>query len=316
MKFNKSYKDINLLLRILIGALAVLFIYFRIKDEFFSSFQLIPSVNTQYSYLFFVVLLLFFNWGLEALKWKFSIRSIHSISFFTAFKSVLTGITLGFLTPNRIGEIPGRALILGVSNFKAIALKTAVASFSQLLITLFFGVIGLYYSLVYFINVPYIHFIALFLSGTTIFFLLFYFYINKFQFFFNKIPFIKKNDVLKGLFEFTKVELLLLLFFSFLRYIVFSVQYYFVLLSFTISLTSLSEIFLIPICFMFASFIPTLLISEIGVRGSVALFVFGMVSELDLSIILASIVLWAINVALPALLGLFNLHELKLFNKQ
>ena len=51
---------------------------------------------------------------------------------------------------------------------------------------------------------------------------------------------------------------------------------------------------------------------ELLVRGSVALFVFGTISNLDSQIILASVVLWFINVALPALIGLFSLKELKL----
>ncbi len=76
------------------------------------------------------------------------------------------------------------------------------------------------------------------------------------------------------------------------------------------------EIFLIPVCFLLASSIPTILISEIGVRGSVALFVFGVVSDLDIQIIMASVLLWLINVALPALLGLLNLKELKLLKEK
>jgi uncharacterized membrane protein YbhN (UPF0104 family) len=302
-------------LRIVIGALAVLFIYFRLKDAFLLNFQLIDSITIEYTYLLLVVLLLFFNWGLEALKWKFAIRSIHTITFITAFKSVLTGVTLGFLTPNRIGEIPGRSLLLGKHNFKATTLKTAVASFSQLLITLFFGLFGFFYSSIYFIYIPYIHLIIFILFGGFIFLLLIFFFLNKFEFIFNKISYVKDKALLKGLSGFTKIELFFLIFFSFLRFIVFSVQYYFVLLAFSISLNSLTEIFLIPICFLITSFIPTLLISEIGLRGSVALFVFGMVTDQDVSIILASIVLWVINVAFPALLGLFNLKELKLFRE-
>jgi len=66
---------------------------------------------------------------------------------------------------------------------------------------------------------------------------------------------------------------------------------------------------------MFASFIPTLLISEIGVRGAVAVFVFGTISNLEIQIIMASILLWLINIALPALIGIFNLKEIKLFKE-
>ena len=80
-------------------------------------------------------------------------------------------------------------------------------------------------------------------------------------------------------------------------------------------LIALEELFLIPVCFLLASSIPTILFSEIGVRGSVALFVFGVVSDLDIQIVLASIVLWFINVALPALFGFYDLYKFKLLKE-
>ncbi|MDB4534356.1 hypothetical protein N9242_05730, partial [Vicingaceae bacterium] len=92
-------------------------------------------------------------------------------------------------------------------------------------------------------------------------------------------------------------------------------QYFLVLRAFGLSLDGVNELLLIPVCFLIASFIPTILISEIGVRGSVALFVFGTFSDLEFQIILASVVVWMINVAVPALLGLLNLKELKLIKE-
>ena len=57
-----------------------------------------------------VIVLVFVNWGFEAKKWKLLITPIQKMSFFTAFKSVLTGVTLSLNTPNRIGEYGGRIL--------------------------------------------------------------------------------------------------------------------------------------------------------------------------------------------------------------
>jgi hypothetical protein len=316
MNTNKSYKYINLLVRIGIGFFAIYFIASRLKDDLLIGFNKIEFCSIQYRYLILALMLLFINWGLEAIKWKYAIRSTSELSIFKAFKLVLTGITLGFLTPNRIGEVPGRAILLGKQNFKEITLKTAVASFSQLLITLLFGTIGLIYSYSYFIGIPHFHLLILVAIVVLMFLFLIYFKMKVLKSLFNKIRYFKENVTLKGLFEFNKFELLILLTYSFFRYLVFSLQYYMVLQAFGISLTSLTTIFLIPICFMLASFLPTILISEIGVRGSVALFVFGLISELDVQIVLASVVLWCINVAIPALFGLINLKEIKLFKEQ
>jgi uncharacterized membrane protein len=95
-----------------------------------------------------------------------------------------------------------------------------------------------------------------------------------------------------------------------IRYSVFCLQYWLILKAFNIDLIAVKELMLIPVCFLIASIIPTLLLSEIGVRSSVAVFVFGMVTDNIIAIVLASLLLWIINIALPAMLGLFNLKQL------
>ena len=58
----------------------------------------------------FVISLVFVNWGIEARKWQVLLRTLQPVSFFTAYKSVLSGVTLSINTPNRIGEYGGRIL--------------------------------------------------------------------------------------------------------------------------------------------------------------------------------------------------------------
>ena len=315
MKNIKLYKYINLLLRNLIGLFAIWFIYIKLKDNFLIGFQKINIAEINYSLLVVAFLLLFVNWGLEAIKWQYAVRDIQKITVLKAFKLTITGITMGLLTPNRIGEIPARALLLNKKSFKEITLKTGVASFSQLLITLFLGAIGLFFTQHYFIETIEMTVWSTFLLTGVLLLFLVYFKVNKLDFIFNKIKFLAEKEFFKALSDFSSVELLNILFISLLRYIVFSVQFYLVLKAFDISLQSINDVFLIPVCFMIASFIPTIIISEIGVRGSVALFVFGTVSDMDVNIIIASITLWLINVALPALMGLINLKELKIIKE-
>lgn len=315
MKNIKLYKYINLLLRIIIGVVAVWFIYVKLKDGFLIEFQKISAGKINYRLIVVAVLMLLINWGIEALKWRYAIRKTEEISFFKAFKLTITGITIGLLTPNRIGEIPARALLLSKDYFKEITLKTAVASFSQVLITYLVGMVGLILSYDYF-NIPIspIIMIVILVIGSVALFLV-YFKVNKLEFIFDKIKFLKEKKIFNALSEFSFYELFTLLGLSFLRYIVFSIQFWLVLRAFGIILVSLDDILLIAVCFMVASFIPTILISEIGVRGSVALFVFGTVSDMDFQIILASVLLWLINVGLPALIGIVNLKELKILKE-
>src|SRR6476660_748806 len=92
-----------------------------------------------------VIALVFVNWGVEAKKWKVLLKTIQHISFFTAYKSVLSGVTLSLNMPNRIGEYGGRILYVREGNrIKAISLSIA-GSISQLIITLIIGCGGLAY---------------------------------------------------------------------------------------------------------------------------------------------------------------------------
>lgn len=313
LKKTLLYKYINLLLRFAIGVVAVWFIYIKINNEFIEH---LDFKNVNVGLILIIILLLFANWGLEALKWKFAIRSVEKISFIKAFKIIFTGITMGLLTPNRVGEIPSRAILLSKDKFKEITLKTIVASFSQVWITFLFGGIGLLLVWDYFQTSISVFFITIFITIVLGLLLLFYFNVRKLDSLFKKFKFLREKELIKALNDFSFGDLLKLLFLSFLRYIIFYIQYWLILKAFGIELSIWNEVFLIPVCFLFTSFIPTILISEIGVRGSVALFVFGLVSDMELQIVLASVSLWLINVALPALLGLYNLKELKLLKEK
>jgi len=255
------------------------------------------------------------NWSIETVKWKYAIRSIQKISFFKALKYTFTGITMGLLTANRIGEIPSRAWLLNNNLFKEITLKTSVASFAQLIMTLLVGVMGFAFTYSdYHLKINPVIIVVL-LIVFTLFLLLVYFKVNKLEVLLNKITYFRKKQVFNALSDFSTVELINIFLLSLIRYLVFSIQFYLVLIAFNIPLVSVNNILLIPVCFMLASFIPSILISEIGIRGAVAVFVFGIITNMEFQIIMASILLWMINVALPALIGIVNLKEIKIIRE-
>ena len=310
---NKArYKYFNLVVRTLIGIASVFFIYFKIKDSFTIQYQDFISLSINYFFLFFAFLLSFLNWGLETYKWRFVVLKIQPLDFIPALKIVFTGITLSLITPNRIGEIPARAYLLKNTVPIAIGIKkniyaTFISSFSQLLITLLMGLLGVIYTL----NLIDIHlsntFIVILTILITLLFLMFIFS-DKLKKIVLKI--FHKEDNL----EFNEIDTLKFLGFSLLRYMVFCLQYLFILEAFGIHFTSFIQLWLIPVCFLLASSIPTFVLSEIGVRSSVAILVFGMLTNNNLSIVLAASLLWIINIGLPATYGLFFLNQLKIKN--
>jgi len=158
------------------------------------------------------------------------------------------------------------------------------------------------------------HILLSLFSITTLLFVSFFYPKNVKQLFY-RIPFIRKKNLLIGFNDFNLPELLYILLLSGLRYFIFSLQYYIILHAFNFRFETWTELFLIPFCFLISSSIPTIIISEIGVRSSVALLVFGVVSDNNVAILSASVLLWFINIALPAIFGLFFINRLKLVTK-
>ncbi len=304
---NKArYNYFNLIVRSLIGITALLFIYFKLKDSFYFQVKEFDSTNINFLFIACTVLLSFINWGLESIKWKYLISKIKKVSFIQSYQIILTGITMSLITPNRVGEIPARAFLVGSKgNMGKLVYSTFIGSFSQLLITIFLGTIGIIFTLnwfdIYISN-------ALLTTLVIVLILLFFvlFFSNTIKNFFLKL--LKKQPLI----EFNSIELFTALFLSFLRYVVFILQYFLLLEAFGIHFSELNSLWLIPVCFFVASSIPTFLISEIGVRSSVAIVVFGVLSSNDVSIIASSVALWVINIAIPAIIGIGFMKQLKI----
>lgn len=307
MKNNLIYKYINLLLRVVIAIAGLWFIYYKLKDHVFSLTAF--SLNKQaIIYLITAFLLILPNWWLEAFKWRYTIKNSHKIDQKEALICTITGITASLITPNRLGEIPFRAMILDRDNYKELAVKTVVSSLSQVLVTILMGLLGIVFSLHLLESFVNINLIIIFIVLLGVVLLLFYFLSSK-------LNFLKKYKTAIAFTQFSQKQLMTMLMLSFIRYMVFTVQYFLILKAFGINMYLLHEFFLIPVCFLFSSLIPTILLSEIIVRGSIALLIFGLITNANTEIVYASILLWVMNIAFPALLGMFYLKRIKFFKE-
>ena len=76
---------------------------------------------------------------------------------------------------------------------------------------------------------------------------------------------------------------------------------------------------LISMTYFVMTAIPTIALIDLGIRGSVAIYFIGqMVLEangLHTGILLASMAVWMVNLAFPALIGLLFINRLKLMRK-
>ena len=131
-----------------------------------------------------------------------------------------------------------------------------------------------------------------------------------------KISFLKKFKKYSSVFSFYSFdELLKVLWYSLARYVVFTTQFFILLQLFDVQILYADAIIFIISMLLIIAVIPTIAITEIGVRGSVALFLFGLVSANTVGILSATFVLWIINLLIPSLIGVVFIFTLKFFRK-
>jgi hypothetical protein len=258
-----------------------------------------------------VIAFVFVNWGLEARKWQLLMKAVQPISFITAFKSVLCGVTLSLNTPNRIGEYGGRILFVQEGNrIKAITLSIA-GGMAQLIITMLMGCFGLVYLLFTMdagdtlMGIS-VFWVRIFLYGSifgTIVFTFFFFRLNWLVRLLEKLPYADRFSKYINVLETFDAKILLrLLSISFFRYIVFVLQYIFMLQMLQVEQNVWTGFWIITVMFWILAIIPSFAIAELGIRGTVAKTLFSYSSN-TIGILTATFGIWFVNLFIPAFIG-------------
>ncbi len=334
-KLRKTY---NTIIRVFIIIMTFGFLYNEIfiEKDFSSVISFYPTVSTSnsvYLIIIFTLLLFVINYLLEAIKWQFFISPLEKISLWNSFKAVLTGVSVSMFMPNRVGDYLGRVFILKSANRIQAVISTIVGSMSQLITTLLFGSIALliafpkYFNLDNQINVwLYSGLWAMVIIGD---FTIVFFYLN-FGAFTSVIKRIsgkgyekiKKYSEVFALYKYT--DMLFMIAISMLRYLVFSFQFYLLILLFNVNIGYFEAMLLIALVYLAMAIIPTVAITEIGIRGSVSVFIFTYFLSLsdnayinqELGVASASTLLWLINLVIPAIIGAVFVFNLKFFRKK
>ena len=313
-------KYLSIIIKIVIVFFSFYFIYHQLVEN--KSFEeldisvLIDTVKKNKVYLVGVILMMFLNWLVEALKWRYMISKIENISIMTAFRAIFTGITVSTFTPNRIGEYGGRVFCLEQGDRIKAVFITVLCSMSQLLVTILYGSISL------FILFDEILIDKTFLSVSLLIllnlFLLFsYFNISHIVNFLGKFKLIKSfKKYLEVLVMYNYKDLIIAFIYSNTRYFIFSLQFIILLHVFGINISFMDAILSVMLIFFFITITPTITIAEIGVRGSVAIFVLGLFSSNDIAILSSTTLLWLINLIIPAIIGSFFIFSLKFFRSK
>lgn len=269
---------------------------------------------------FFLVLALLLvpvNWGLEAFKWWLLANKLEQVSWWRAFRAVMVGLTLGFVTPNRVGDYAGRILELKSRRRGSAIGAILLGRLSQLLLTVLAGSAGL----LYFLSSFYFEGYSAALLGVVV--LLLFLNLGCFLFYFQSrvlVVVFRHVQPLQRFLKYIRIveaysfrEMLNVLVIAAARYSVFVLQFYFMLRLFGVLVPFKEAVAGISATFLLKSVVPSLsALTDIGMRELSAVHFFKLLEQPELLVLSASLGLWLINVALPSAAGLLFVFRMKL----
>ncbi|MBL7773451.1 MAG: flippase-like domain-containing protein [Chitinophagaceae bacterium] len=316
-------KSIKIIFKATVGLILFLWLVYTIYHQIKRQPDLKNTLQTMYSswdmyklgMLCLVFILMFLNWTVEAKKWQQLMLNTERISLGKSLQSILTGVAVSVITPNRIGEYMGRILYLRNPNKIQGITVTIVGSFAQLIITGFAGVIGLVYYLVVVKQLLWLYF----LLGASLLLLLglsyLYFHLQRFYKLVERFSYFRKLKVyIEVVQRFGRTQLIRILLLSLLRYFVYTVQLVLLMKLFLVNINILSLVHVIWLIFWAMAIVPTIAVVEVGVRGETAVYFLAPLSTNYVGILSATSVLWLINLIIPALIGCLFVYKMKLYD--
>jgi uncharacterized membrane protein YbhN (UPF0104 family) len=318
-------RNIGLFIKVLIALVALWFIYreVQLKDQdtdlsFGISFLL---QTAQLPFLLGLIGLMLLNWVLEAAKWRLLVSHIEKISFWKSLKAIFSGITIAIFTPNRVGEYGGRIFHLKTADRIDAVLLTIVGSYAQLVVTLVTGITATFFFLPQYVGLgPLTSFqyglIGILMAGLCLLMIVLFLNTRLLTTIINWLPIPKKHAHYANVFQYHNSATLWRIFLASLgRYAIFTLQFYILLKIFNVDISYANAMMMISMTYFVMTAIPTFAITELGVRGSVSVYFIGMLSDNAASIFTASSMLWLINLAVPALIGVIFIFQLRFFRK-
>lgn len=312
----KTKQFFFLLIKISIVLGSFYFIYQKLTTNEhleFDTFAQFLSDNNVFSFQNIIILLVltFFNWCFEILKWKHLIAVIKTISFGEATKQTLASLTASLMTPNRVGDYGFKTFYYKKGLAKKVMLLNLLGNLAQMSVTVIFGIVGLYFLVTnYNVDISYkkiarVLVIVVLISGFILFGL-------------KKIKAFKLESIINFSKGIPKQIHLKVFIFSLIRYLIFSFQFYFLLTAFGVDVTYLNAMIVISSMYLISSIIPSIFIFDVLVKGSVALFLFGIVGVNDLTVLSIVTLMWILNFVLPSILGgmyVLDFNSESLFDK-
>lgn len=265
-----------------------------------------------------VFMLMPINWLLETYKWRRLVNHRDAMTGPQPFQGVLMGVALGLFTPNGVGEFAGRVWVVKDDQREKAVSSSIAGSLAQLCITITIGGAFVVFFTSQFVAQEWLRTAQVLAVLTVVIGIISYYKMPVIaSIILSKISFFDRYDKFRtSLSSFSRKALSEAYFWSLLRYIVFCSQLG--ILIYAIGEFEMYEVIglvsLIPVYYYVQTIIPTVALSEIGVRGMIMMFLFsGVLMESE--VLLISFLIWVINLIIPGLIGLLFLAKTK-FVKQ
>ncbi len=304
---HKAKQFLVLLIKLLIVGGAFYFIYSQLANNDkldWEKFIILFQKNQSVAGISFILLLSVLNRFFEILKWQNLVLYLHKISLPEATKQVLGALTAGLFTPNGVGEYAGKALFFEKSKAKKIVFLNLICNGIQMILSIVFGIFGLLY-----FNANY----NIITSKTVAILFGICFLLFGILFFSKKIN-IKGYSIERMIHKINEIPKSIHqknIFLAICRYLVFSHQYYFLFLAFDVDLPYFTLMATIASVYFLASSLPTFQFLDFAVKGSVAVYFFGILGVNEWIVVFISTLMWFLNVVLPVVIGSYYVMNFK-----
>jgi len=296
---KKSYRSIIIASKLLVLCAMLVFIVVKLKDqqsiERFDLGEIKKQCAENWYLIVVLVLLMPLNWFLEALKWQKLAQPITQLSTLEALKGVLSGLSMAFITPHGIGDYFGRILLLQNKDRTQLVGSILLGRLMQMLATLLFGGVGIFLlfgvqiTALYYVLVACLVISLLVLKGIR---------------FGSNIKWVQKLKYYLGLingYGFKTLASVLVI--ALLRYVVFCLQFVLALSIFS-EISSVLKFAGTTWIFLAKSVLPSFnFLSDLGVREFSAVYFFDHFGAPLIPVLVASFLVWLVNILLPTIIG-------------
>jgi uncharacterized membrane protein YbhN (UPF0104 family) len=254
--------------------------------------------------IFGIFALTFLNRFLEIIKWKNLVSYIHPISLGKSTAQVLAAVTVALFTPNGIGEYAAKAMYFKKAEAGEIIFLNLVCNGIQLIIAVLAGIVGLL-----FFNYSYPavsgNLVIAIIAGLIILVILLFstrkitikgYSLKRLGEKLNEIPksIHRKNMVL-----------------ALCRYLAIVHQYYILFILFNVELPYFLLVSTIAATYFLGSSLPSFQFLDFAVKGSVAVYFFGILGVNEWIVVFIATLIWLLNIVLPVTIGSYFVFTFK-----